>query len=56
MTPEKPWHQTARWRVRQAETSPFPKPGTKWRPLHRVADRNNQFISIRRFIAGEKKK
>jgi hypothetical protein len=30
---------------------PFPKPGTKWKPLHRRAHLNNKPISIRRFIS-----
>jgi hypothetical protein len=56
VNPPKPLHQTADWKLRQqSETSPFPKPGTKWRPLHRTPHQNNQPISIRRFIAGEKK-
>jgi hypothetical protein len=37
-------------------TTSIPKPGTKWRPLHQTPHQNNKTITIRRFIAGERKK
>jgi hypothetical protein len=33
----------------------IPMPGTKWRPMHRTPHQNNKTITIRRFIAGERK-
>jgi hypothetical protein len=35
-------------------TSP-PMPGTNWSPLHKRPHQNNKPITIRRFIAGERK-
>ena len=55
MNAPKPLHQTADWKSRQGGVDPFPKPGTKWRPLHRTPHGNNKPISIRRFIAEKKK-
>ena len=37
------------------KTTSVPMPGTKWKPLHRVPHQNNKTITIRRFIAGERK-
>jgi len=36
-------------------TTSIPMPGTKWRPMHRTPHQNNKTITIRRFIAGERK-
>ena len=43
------WHKTAN--ATPLEMDPFPKPGTKWKPLHKRPHQNNQPITIRRFIA-----
>ena len=48
------WHKPANAMPMAMET--FPKPGTKWRPLHKRPHQNNQPITIRRFIALAKEK
>jgi hypothetical protein len=47
----KPLHSNAALAALNAERDPFPKPGTKWRPLHKKPHQSNQPISIRRFIS-----
>ena len=50
------WHKPAN--AMPAEPPELPKPGDRWRPLHKRPHQNNKTITIRRFIAlhEEKKK
>jgi len=37
------------------EPASLPKPGDRWAALHRRPHQNNKTITIRRFIAGDRK-
>jgi hypothetical protein len=48
------WHKPGS--MQTTKPIELPKTGDRWRPRHRVPHQNNKTITIRRFIAGERKK
>jgi len=48
------WHKTAN--ATPLEPPALPKPGDRWRPLHRTPHQNNKTITIQRFISLAKEK